>query len=454
MNGNESIRVKDVEIQYRRNAKNNYVVLKESELVLKDYKLNMILKNDIPGILMANVSSVNGQTELSYIISSKESIKDLYEKNKMVFEDIFNILKAIIRVYDTVQDYLLKAEDILLEPELIYYDYSTKEYSFCYYPNTKRDLTYEIRNLIEKLMIITEHKDRKGVELIYGVFSICNKKEFMIQDIEDYMKKYEENCFSNHEEFERAINSFTEKQGYWNGFHDENKLGSEKDDSYDVGLRYDELSEKVQYTEQSYNNVVCENSDHTYLNDLYLQDMKNIVKNNTIIKKLTDVLSLKIKKNTTNEKKNSLKKEYFEIEKNKLEEKNNIIKATTVKEKDNREYENDNDEEVNDNTMFINHTIDKKNKILYSLDHQNNIEINTNPFIIGKLSSRVDFVIEDNTVSRIHLKIVNENGEYYFEDMNSKNGTFLNGIQAQPHEKVKIQTGDKIRIAGYEYIFQ
>ena len=47
-----------------------------------------------------------------------------------------------------------------------------------------------------------------------------------------------------------------------------------------------------------------------------------------------------------------------------------------------------------------------------------------------------------------------ENGEYYIEDMNSKNGTYLNGIQAEPHEKIKVDIGDKIRIAGYEYVFR
>ena len=38
--------------------------------------------------------------------------------------------------------------------------------------------------------------------------------------------------------------------------------------------------------------------------------------------------------------------------------------------------------------------------------------------------------------------------------MNSKNGTFLNGIRTEPYEKVKIEIGDKIGIATYEYIFR
>ena len=47
-----------------------------------------------------------------------------------------------------------------------------------------------------------------------------------------------------------------------------------------------------------------------------------------------------------------------------------------------------------------------------------------------------------------------DEGNYYIEDMNSKNGTYLNGIPAEPHEKIKIEIGDKIRIATFEYIFR
>ena len=54
----------------------------------------------------------------------------------------------------------------------------------------------------------------------------------------------------------------------------------------------------------------------------------------------------------------------------------------------------------------------------------------------------------------MHLKIYKEGEEFFLEDMNSKNGTYVNEIQLNPYEKRKIEIGDKITIAKYEFILR
>ncbi len=53
--------------------------------------------------------------------------------------------------------------------------------------------------------------------------------------------------------------------------------------------------------------------------------------------------------------------------------------------------------------------------------------------------------IDSNAVSRYHAVITSENGNYYIEDFNSTNGTYLNGRQIL---KDRINPGDAIRIAN------
>lgn len=53
--------------------------------------------------------------------------------------------------------------------------------------------------------------------------------------------------------------------------------------------------------------------------------------------------------------------------------------------------------------------------------------------------------IDNNAVSRYHAVITSENGNYYIEDFNSTNGTYLNGRQIL---KDRINPGDAIRIAN------
>ncbi|WP_029523660.1 FHA domain-containing protein [Persephonella sp. KM09-Lau-8] len=49
------------------------------------------------------------------------------------------------------------------------------------------------------------------------------------------------------------------------------------------------------------------------------------------------------------------------------------------------------------------------------------------------------------TVSRKHAKISFENEEWFIEDLNSTNGTYVNGEKIK--EKRKIKTGDKINLS-------
>jgi pSer/pThr/pTyr-binding forkhead associated (FHA) protein len=61
---------------------------------------------------------------------------------------------------------------------------------------------------------------------------------------------------------------------------------------------------------------------------------------------------------------------------------------------------------------------------------------------IGRLRSN-DIVIDDPTVSGHHARILIENGRFMLRDLNSLNGTFVNG---HPARNAAIKYGDEIQI--------
>ena len=75
-------------------------------------------------------------------------------------------------------------------------------------------------------------------------------------------------------------------------------------------------------------------------------------------------------------------------------------------------------------------------------------------FRIGKEKSYVHYFVSNNTaVSRSHADILVENGECYIVDNNSLNHTYINGKQIQSQVKVKLSTGDKIKLADELFDF-
>lgn len=56
------------------------------------------------------------------------------------------------------------------------------------------------------------------------------------------------------------------------------------------------------------------------------------------------------------------------------------------------------------------------------------IESDKNEIMIGR-NAENDIVIENLAVSKIHARILNQDGKYFIEDLDSTNGTYLNKIR-------------------------
>lgn len=54
--------------------------------------------------------------------------------------------------------------------------------------------------------------------------------------------------------------------------------------------------------------------------------------------------------------------------------------------------------------------------------------LNQSPFLFGRQADN-HLVLRDNRISRIHARIVQQDGEYILEDLESRHGTYLNGVR-------------------------
>ena len=82
---------------------------------------------------------------------------------------------------------------------------------------------------------------------------------------------------------------------------------------------------------------------------------------------------------------------------------------------------------------------------------KNNIRINKDEFRLGSSIDGNDSVIDSPVVSRFHAKIVREGESYYLEDLNSTNGTCVNGKMLGYRDKVELNPEDTIMFADECY---
>ena len=73
---------------------------------------------------------------------------------------------------------------------------------------------------------------------------------------------------------------------------------------------------------------------------------------------------------------------------------------------------------------------------------------------VGSRPGAADLVIPEPTVSRLHARILYENGIRRITDLNSTNGTEVNGETVVGRTSVPLTDGDRVRIAGLLYVYQ
>lgn len=83
-----------------------------------------------------------------------------------------------------------------------------------------------------------------------------------------------------------------------------------------------------------------------------------------------------------------------------------------------------------------------------------NISISDVQRIIGKDRNKAQVIIDCEGISRMHALIYRLEEKYFIEDLNSTNGTIVNGKWLEPREPYMLREGDKIRFAGVEYVFR
>ena len=70
------------------------------------------------------------------------------------------------------------------------------------------------------------------------------------------------------------------------------------------------------------------------------------------------------------------------------------------------------------------------------------------PVLVGKLKSRAQILLSDASVSRIHARFVEQEGRTALIDLNSTNGTFINGVRLEQEEVASLEDGDELRFGN------
>ena len=112
-------------------------------------------------------------------------------------------------------------------------------------------------------------------------------------------------------------------------------------------------------------------------------------------------------------------------------------------------------QEADSHTVLLWSRTEEETRSLVSLDRREaSIDLVYFPFLIGKQENLSDYVLSRNTVSRLHVRIDQEGDRYYLTDLNSTNGTWVNGRKLEANERTELAAGDEVSIAELKFRFR
>lgn len=123
--------------------------------------------------------------------------------------------------------------------------------------------------------------------------------------------------------------------------------------------------------------------------------------------------------------------------------------------KENDSYSGKYNEDENGNITIFNLAPQDNNSSVWLISLQTGewIPIFKDIFKFGKMKNECDYISCNSAVSRLHAKISKENGSSFITDLNSTNGTFVNGVKVESGSRKELHHGDIIRFANEEYKF-
>lgn len=384
------------EVEYKKEADGKaYLLLQKTKTT---YEEQMIRKALPSGVLPMTKSE--RENCYKYEITGRKNLALTFERVPMNSEQVRKVLLGIFNVLEGAREYLLGEEHFILQPEYIYLRIPEYEVTLCYYPEYNVPFSEQMGKLFEMLLNRVDYREEKAIALVYALYMQLQEPDMTLERIK---KKLEE-------------------QG--------------------------QVPEMVKPLERVNDTV----SNQGQTGRRGSTDRENVWDNERLfegVKKRKPSLLERLRRD------GGFLRSFVPVKKTMSEEKASEGQVQMLGE-DLRSpaYVMDAAPEWGmQHTRVISLKKDTVCPMLVSEVSGENIELTKFPFYIGSLSGYADGVIANDTISRFHAKLQRQDEGVFLMDLNSTNGTKVNGRFLNVQESVKLSSGDCISFAESDYYY-
>lgn len=491
-----------MEVTYRKNLHKSYMCIHAGEEPAEEYELCMLEGRDIPYLLAMETVLADGQRQYLYDISGKQQLEDYLLGKKMDYGILWSVLCSIRGLCAVLPEYLLREGGICLEPEYIYVNLEDRNLYFAYLPFGNGNLPEAFERYMEQTLRKIDHQDRMATELGYQVYQMCMMENANMQGIFESVLKKGQHAMQSPElqqgtaqgnrnfeygeldvettenpphqkrilgkllpNIEKAENPIHQKRIPGNLFGRNSALAGKAPWLSSFLESWKEEPQKGKKSPETAAGEQGQKESGFWSRYFPCMSQRKSIPVKCPAKTYGESYSKegfhrKWKKkreiDANNRQEAQREEELQSLQKAQREEEPQRVQKAQRYQIGSSNYCHPSDvQEPEHPTEILGARMQEPaGKLVYQGIHGcEDILISGEVFLLGKNRQQAEGIIEAEGVSRLHAKISRQEGEYYLEDLNSTNGTYLNGNPVEYHQKKKLHRGDKIRFGAEEFLF-
>lgn len=439
-----------MDVSYQRSPNRSYMILSGEESG-EGYEEEMLRQNAVTLLLSFYMIELDKGLQVWYDITRLRSVRDIVRQEGVTVENIYMFLNGIATAFSMLSQYLISQKNIIIDPDTVYFDRETPPgVRLCYCPLVHEDYNSQLQGLMSFFMEEVDHEKEQITKLVYELYEMCQDPVSLEELVDAVMREMPDDVndkviikdVSYNETFLKGTADFSAEQN----FEQSNLPQDSEPTSASKDRRLFSSSKERESFSPSKERTISE-----YSSDPYEEEPAVIPKKKA---KRWDNMSL------------------GERIKGFFADKFPVLAKTGKKGRKNQENQRDAphdfsqdfvfdpDTDILTKTVFMrpenenDHTSEAgfQGVLIYDgKGEEQNHYINGSSFRIGSQENDNEAVLHSKVVSRHHAMITKSGSSFFIEDLNSTNGTYVNGTLLPYHDRVKLKKMDQIVFADVAY---
>ena len=402
-----------MDYRFKRDLKNSFMIV-ESGFENAGYEKDVLRFNDIDVLVPFHTVDINNVTQVWYDITGLVSLKDYLMQQSITYELMRKVFLYLKIAIDETERYLIDVNHLSINVDTVFV--------------VKNDVEWKV------MLIYYPDENQSSLESILEFFMSNVSKDMM-----DFcFKLYDSGMDGN--TIDGIIRLIDDEIGCDDIVGDEANNKNEQHDNEEYNYRNEDEERRLDWEYEG--SRISDDEDYIWGNnkiDIFGEEELTIF--DKIKKCMIDFFETK-KKNILDKADNKIS--LFSRKENR-KNKNDIMYE---------DFSYEPDQQIYEPTVLLK-AIEEDRDVLnlkyIGNSKKDDIRIDKEEFRVGSSIEGNDSVIDSPVISRFHAKIIKEGKSYYVEDLNSTNGTSVNGKLLGYRDRIELNPEDTIMFADECY---